>query len=101
MPLEASWRTLMPQNSASTGRGGSRNHFHICSRAESALARAGSNEVRQGWNLQSQTVYQAVMIQRAKKVNHILHVLLSILTAAAANVEVWEVPLTLHGEPSV
>jgi len=50
-------------------------------RRKSAVASAVANEVRQGWNVQSQSDYQAVMIQYGKKPNHILHLLLTILTA--------------------
>jgi hypothetical protein len=46
-----------------------------------ALAQSVAGEVRSGWKVQSQSDYQAVMIQEGKRVNHILHLILTILTA--------------------
>jgi hypothetical protein len=46
-----------------------------------ALAQAVAGEVRSGWKVQSQSDYQGVMIQEGKNVNHILHLILTILTA--------------------
>jgi hypothetical protein len=46
-----------------------------------ALAQAVAGEVRSGWKVQSQSDFQGVMIQEGTKVNHILHLILTILTA--------------------
>lgn len=45
-----------------------------------ALAAAVSREIGGGWNVQSQTDYQAVLVRPGTKVNHILHLILTILT---------------------
>ena len=43
------------------------------------LARAVANEIRQGWRVESQTDYQAVIV-RGQRPNHILHLILTIIT---------------------
>src|SRR4249920_2240819 len=60
-----------------------------------ALAQAVSNEVRQGWNVQSQSDYQAVMILPGKKVHHLLHLILTILTAGLWAI-VWIILVLTH-----
>jgi hypothetical protein len=45
-----------------------------------ALAHAVANEVRGGFNVQSQSDYQAVMIRPGQRTNHILHLILTIIT---------------------
>lgn len=47
---------------------------------KAALARAVGNEVRNGWHVQSQTDYQAVMLKPGTKVNHLLHLILTLIT---------------------
>lgn len=47
---------------------------------KAALARAVATEVRGGWHVQSQTDYQAVMLKPGTKVNHLLHLILSLVT---------------------
>lgn len=47
---------------------------------KAALAHAVAREVRGGWHVQSQTDYQAVMLKPGTKVNHLLHLILSLLT---------------------
>src|SRR5690349_4138602 len=47
MPLAASWRTLMPENSAPTGRGGS--HDHRGPREAPAASQAFAEETRKIW----------------------------------------------------
>jgi hypothetical protein len=44
-----------------------------------ALATAVANSVREGWNVQSQTDYQAVMVKGSKP-NHVLHLILTLVT---------------------
>src|SRR5687768_12262438 len=44
------------------------------------LARAVTMEVQRGWHVQSQTDYQAIIIRPGTKVNHILHLILTLLT---------------------
>ena len=43
------------------------------------LARAVANQVRQGWRVESQTDYQSVLVTGSKP-NHILHLILTLLT---------------------
>jgi hypothetical protein len=43
------------------------------------LAQAVANEVRQGWRVESQTDYQAVMV-KGHRPNHVLHLILTIVT---------------------
>lgn len=43
------------------------------------LARAVANEVRNGWNVQSQTDFQAIMV-KGDRTSHGLHIFLSIVT---------------------
>ena len=44
-----------------------------------ALATAVANSVREGWNVQSQTDYQAVLVKGSKP-NHVLHLILTLVT---------------------
>jgi hypothetical protein len=45
-----------------------------------ALANAVAREVGGGWHVESQTDYQAVLVRPGTKVNHILHLLLTLIT---------------------
>ena len=45
-----------------------------------ALAQTVSREIGGGWHVESQTDYQAILVRPGTKVNHILHLLLSIVT---------------------
>lgn len=47
---------------------------------KAALARAVANEVRNGWHVESQTDYQAVL-HKGQRTSHGLHIFLSIITA--------------------
>jgi hypothetical protein len=42
-------------------------------------AQAVSNSVRQGWRVESQTDFQAVMV-RGERPNHVLHLILTLVT---------------------
>jgi hypothetical protein len=64
-------------------------------RRKQALATAISNEVRSGWNVQSQSDYQAVMHIPAQKTNHVLHLILTILTLGLW-VVVWIAMVVIH-----
>jgi hypothetical protein len=64
-------------------------------RRKQALATAVANEVRAGWNVQSQTDYQAVMNIPAEKTNHILHLILTLLTLGLW-VIVWIALVIIH-----
>lgn len=44
------------------------------------LAAAVSREVGGGWHVESQSDHQAVLVRPGTKVNHILHLILSVLT---------------------
>jgi hypothetical protein len=44
------------------------------------LARAVANEVRQGYRIESQTDYQAILV-KGNRPNHLLHLILTIFTA--------------------
>ena len=46
---------------------------------KSALARAVANSVREGWGVQSQTDYQAVLA-KGHRPNHVLHLILTLIT---------------------
>lgn len=55
-----------------------------------ALAAAVAREVGGGWHVESQTDTQAVLIRPGTKVNHILHLLLTIITLGVwALVWIW------------
>jgi hypothetical protein len=43
------------------------------------LARAVASEIRQGWRVESQSDYQAVIVKGSKP-NHILHLILTLVT---------------------
>lgn len=43
------------------------------------LARAVASEIRQGWRIESQSDYQAVIVKGSKP-NHILHLILTLVT---------------------
>lgn len=43
------------------------------------LASAVANQVRQGWRVESQTDFQAVLV-RGQRPNHILHLILTLVT---------------------
>jgi hypothetical protein len=64
-------------------------------RRKSALASAVANEVRQGWHVQSQSDYQAVMIKEGTKVNHILHLILTLITLGLWAI-VWIILAVTH-----
>ena len=64
-------------------------------RRKQALATAIANEVRAGWNVQSQSDYQAVMNIPAEKTNHILHLILTILTLGLWII-VWIALVIIH-----
>lgn len=46
---------------------------------KAALARAVANEVRNGWHVESQTDYQAVL-RKGQRTSHGLHIFLSFIT---------------------
>ena len=46
---------------------------------KASLARLISNKVHEGWRVESQSDYQAIMV-RGHRPNHILHLILSIIT---------------------
>jgi hypothetical protein len=60
------------------------------------LARAVANEIRQGWRVESQTDYQAVIV-RGQRPNHILHLILTIITVGLWGL-VWIAVVALGGE---
>jgi hypothetical protein len=64
-------------------------------RRKGALASAIANEVRQGWHVQSQSDYQAVMIREGTKVNHILHLILTLITLGLWAI-VWIILAVTH-----
>lgn len=65
---------------------------------KAALARAVSMEVQRGWHVQSQTDHQAVLLKPGTKVNHILHLILTLLTLGIWSL-VWIVlAITKKGE---
>lgn len=47
---------------------------------KAVLARAVATDVRSGWHVQSQTDYQAVLLKPGTKVNHVLHLILTLIT---------------------
>lgn len=48
-----------------------------------ALANAVAREVGGGWHVESQTDTQAVLVRPGTRVNHILHLLLTLITLGA------------------
>ena len=60
------------------------------------LARAVSNEVRQGWRIESQNDYQAVIV-RGQRPNHILHLILTLVTFGVWGI-VWIALVAFGGE---
>lgn len=60
-----------------------------------ALSVAVTREVGGGWSVQSQTDFQAVLIRPATKVNHILHLILTIITLGAWGI-VWILIAVFH-----
>jgi hypothetical protein len=60
------------------------------------LAQAVANEVRQGWRVESQTDFQAVMVQ-GHRPNHLLHLLLTIFTFGLWGF-VWIAVVAIGGE---
>jgi hypothetical protein len=61
-----------------------------------ALATAVANSVRDGWGVQSQTDFQAVLVKGSKP-NHVLHLLLTLLTLGLWAI-VWVVVAFIGGE---
>ena len=47
---------------------------------KSSLAQAIANQVRQGWSMESQSDFQAVLVKHGTKTNHLLHLILTLLT---------------------
>ena len=45
-----------------------------------ALAEAVGREVGGGWHVESQSDYQAILVRPGTKVNHLLHLVLTLLT---------------------
>lgn len=64
-------------------------------RRKSAVASSVAAAVGAGWNVQSQTDYQAVMIRPGTKVNHLLHLILTLITLGLWLV-VWFLVAVLH-----
>jgi len=60
------------------------------------LARAVANEIRQGWRVESQTDYQAVIV-RGQRPNHMLHLILTLVTLGLWGL-VWIAVVALGGE---
>lgn len=60
------------------------------------LARAVANQVRQGWRIESQSDYQAVLV-KGERINHVLHLILTILTAGLWGI-VWIILAVMGGE---
>ena len=60
------------------------------------LARAVANEIRQGWRIESQTDYQAVIV-RGQRPNHMLHLILTLVTLGLWGL-VWIAVVALGGE---
>lgn len=63
---------------------------------KSQLARSVANNVRKGWRIESQTDYQAVMV-KGNRTNHVLHLILSILTLGVWLI-VWALVALMGGE---
>lgn len=60
---------------------------------KAALARAITAQVSAGWRVESQSDYQAVLV-KGKRPNHILHLLLSVITLFLWAIFVW-LPLAI------
>lgn len=60
------------------------------------LAQAVANQVRQGWRVESQTDYQAVIVT-GQRPNHILHLILTIVTLGLWGI-VWIAIAIFGGE---
>ncbi|MGH2802397.1 MAG: hypothetical protein ACRDL4_05025 [Thermoleophilaceae bacterium] len=60
------------------------------------LARAVSNQVREGWRVESQMDYQAVLVKGSRP-NHILHLILTLVTLGVWGI-VWIAVALLGGE---
>jgi hypothetical protein len=60
------------------------------------LARAVANRVRQGWRVESQTDYQAVLV-RGQRPNHVLHLILTLVTFGVWGI-VWIAVVAFGGE---
>jgi hypothetical protein len=60
------------------------------------LATAVANEIRQGWRVESQTDYQAVIV-KGNRPNHLLHLLLTLFTLGLWAI-VWIAIVALGGE---
>jgi hypothetical protein len=64
-------------------------------RRKQTLAQAVANEVRGGWSVESQSDFQAVMVQPGTKVNHLLHLVLSLITLGIWLI-VWALVTLMH-----
>ena len=60
------------------------------------LARAVANEIRQGWRVESQTDYQAVIV-KGQRPNHVLHLILTLVTFGFWGL-VWIAVVAFGGE---
>jgi hypothetical protein len=60
------------------------------------LATAVANEIRQGWRVESQSDYQAVIV-KGNRPNHLLHLLLTLFTLGLWGI-VWIAIVALGGE---
>lgn len=58
------------------------------------LARAVTSQIQHGWRVETQNDYQAVIV-RGRRPNHVLHLILSLLTLGCWLL-VW-IPLTIWG----
>jgi hypothetical protein len=63
---------------------------------QAGLARAVSNSVRNGWAIEGQTSYQAVLV-KGHRPNHILHLILTLVTMGLWAI-VWILVAVLGGE---
>jgi Na+-transporting NADH:ubiquinone oxidoreductase subunit NqrC len=59
------------------------------------LAQAIANSVRAGWSVESQSDHQAVMVKHAQQTNHILHLILTLLTLGLWAI-IWIALAILH-----
>jgi hypothetical protein len=60
------------------------------------LAQSIANEIRQGWRVESQTDYQAVIVHGSKP-NHVLHLILTLVTIGIWGI-VWIAVVAFGGE---
>lgn len=60
------------------------------------LAQAVANQVRQGWRVESQTDFQAVLV-RGQRPNHVLHLILTLVTLGLWGI-VWLAIAIFGGE---